>query len=81
LNVEGHFLYLTGRAALEALRYDPDLISALPESIAASYCGVGNPFSLGSVRQGVHVLDIGAVGTRLLPPCWSVQMEALWGST
>lgn len=53
------FKYPTGRAGLEALRYDPELIRPLPEVVAASYCGVGNPFSLGPVNAGDAVLDIG----------------------
>ncbi len=56
---EGLFRYPTGRAGLEALHYDPYLIRVLPESVAAAYCGVGNPFSLGPVHPGDIVLDIG----------------------
>ncbi|GMQ79875.1 MAG: hypothetical protein BMS9Abin03_322 [Thermodesulfobacteriota bacterium] len=56
---EGLFKYPTGRAGLEGLNYDPELIRALPDQVAASYCGVGNPFSLGPVHEGEAVLDIG----------------------
>ncbi len=56
---EGLFHYPTGRAGLEALRYDPKLIRALPEPVAAAYCGVGNPFTLGPIHSGEAVLDIG----------------------
>jgi len=56
---EGQFRYPTGRAGLEALGYDPELIQALPAAVAASYCGVGNPFSLGPLRAGEAVLDLG----------------------
>ena len=56
---EGLFRYPTGRAGLEALHYPPEVIKALPEKVAASYCGVGNPFSLGPVNRGEAVLDIG----------------------
>jgi len=56
---EGHFRYPTGRAGLEALNYDPEIIKALPETAVASYCGVGNPFTLGPVHEGESVLDIG----------------------
>ena len=58
-NPEGQFKYPTGRAGLEALGYDPGLIHALPEAVAASYCGTGNPFSLGSINESEAVLDIG----------------------
>ena len=56
---EGLFQYPTGRAGLEALDYDSELIQALPDSAVASYCGVGNPFTLGVIRKGDAVLDIG----------------------
>ncbi len=56
---EGSFMYPTGRAGLEGQNYDPEILKALPEEILASYCGVGNPFSLGSLHKGEAVLDIG----------------------
>jgi SAM-dependent methyltransferase len=56
---DGFFRYPTGRAGLEALNYDPEIIQALPEAAVASYCGVGNPFTLGPVHEGESVLDIG----------------------
>lgn len=59
LNPEGNFRYPTGRKGLEEQKYDPKLINSLPESVAASYCGVGNPFSLGPIHHGAMVLDVG----------------------
>jgi arsenite methyltransferase len=56
---QGQFKYPTGRAGLEALKYDTALIDNLPEEVTASYCGVGNPFSLGAVHGGDAVLDVG----------------------
>ena len=56
---EGRFSYPTGRAGLEGQNYDPEILNALPEDVLASYCGVGNPFSLGPVNKGEAVLDIG----------------------
>lgn len=56
---EGLFKYPTGQAGLKALQYDSAQIEALPDAVAAFYCGVGNPFSLGSVNEGESVLDIG----------------------
>lgn len=58
-NAQGQFRYSTGRAGLDGLKYDPELIESLPEDVQASYCGVGNPFSLGEIRAGDTVLDIG----------------------
>jgi arsenite methyltransferase len=56
---QGQFKYPTGRAGLETLKYDAALINSLPDDVTASYCGVGNPFSLGAIRKGDAVLDIG----------------------
>lgn len=56
---EGLFQYKTGRAGLDLLNYDPEIINALPDSALASYCGVGNPFGLGPIQEGEEVLDIG----------------------
>jgi SAM-dependent methyltransferase len=62
VNPEGLFRYPTGRAGLEALNYDPGIVRTLPEAIVASYCGVGNPFTLGRIHKGETVLDIGCGG-------------------
>lgn len=56
---EGQFPYPTGRKGLEALKYDQDLIDRLPDAVASSFCGVGNPFSLGKINAGEHILDLG----------------------
>jgi hypothetical protein len=40
---EGQFEYPTGKKGLEALDYDEKLIGSLPDEVASSYCGVGNP--------------------------------------
>ena len=56
---EGLFRYPTGRAGLETLHYDPEILQTLPEQVTAAYCGVGNPFSLGPIYPGEAVLDIG----------------------
>lgn len=56
---EGQFKYPTGKKGLEALYYDKTMIDKLPDAVASSYCGVGNPFSLGKINTGEQVLDIG----------------------
>ena len=58
-STEGQFQYPTGEKGLEKLHYDKTLIDKLPDAVVASYCGVGNPFSLGKIHEGEHVLDIG----------------------
>jgi len=59
---QGLFKYPTGKAGLETLGYDPEILKSLPESVLDSFCGVGNPFSLGPVDRGGTVLDIGSGG-------------------
>lgn len=59
ISPEGLFKYPTGCAGLEGLKYDAEIIQNLPEAVAASYCGVGNPFSLGPIHEGEEVLDVG----------------------
>lgn len=56
---EGLFRYPTGRAGLDALHYDLKIVQSMPEHVAAAYCGVGNPFTLGPIRPGDTILDIG----------------------
>ena len=58
-NPEGLFKYPTGPTGLKALQYDPELLAKLPESVSAAYCGVGNPFSLGPIKKGDAVIDVG----------------------
>lgn len=53
------FRYPTGHEGLTTLKYDPGLLQALPAEVAASYCGVGNPFTLGPINAGDAVLDVG----------------------
>ncbi len=56
---EGQFKYPTGQKGLEELQYDKALIDGLPDAVISSYCGVGNPFSLGKISKGEQVLDVG----------------------
>lgn len=58
-NPEGQFNYPTGKQGLEKLNYESALIDKLPDEVAASFCGVGNPFSLGPINPGEQVLDLG----------------------
>ena len=59
ISPENLFKYPTGLAGLKALNYDPEIIQTLPEAVSASFCGVGNPFTLGQINEGEAVLDIG----------------------
>ena len=56
---EGQFKYPTGKKGLETLHYDRTMIENLPNAVASSYCGVGNPFSAAKIDKGEQVLDVG----------------------
>jgi arsenite methyltransferase len=49
-----------GSAVARELGYDQEMLDALPASVTESFAGVGNPLSLGEVRQGETVLDLGS---------------------
>lgn len=55
----GRFLYPTGREGAAKLGYDPAVLARAHPDLAASFCGVGNPFSLGGLLPGQSVLDVG----------------------
>ncbi len=40
--------------------YDPVFINEVPPALLKSFCGVGNPFSIGEIQPGSSVLDIGS---------------------
>lgn len=48
-----------GPDSAKALGYDPAEIDRLPPSLTESFCGVGNPLSLGDLAPGQRVLDLG----------------------
>ena len=54
------FHFNTGLAATEITEYDPELVNRIPESVVASFAGMGNPFSLGELSTGECVVDVGA---------------------
>jgi len=59
ISAEGKFQYPTGKDGAKALGYDPAIIESAHTRFFESSCGVGNPFSLGNIRPGAAVLDIG----------------------
>ena len=40
--------------------YEPVFINEAPPALINSFCGVGNPFSIGEIQPGKNVLDIGS---------------------
>jgi SAM-dependent methyltransferase len=53
------FHFHTGRPLAAMLGYDDAEVDLLPEATVQSFAGTGNPFSLGGLRPGETVLDIG----------------------
>jgi arsenite methyltransferase len=53
------FMFPTGRAWASDLGYPADLLARVPDASCESFAGVANPFSLGALRPGEDVLDIG----------------------
>jgi SAM-dependent methyltransferase len=73
------FHFHTGRPLAKLLGYADAWIDALPESTVASLAGTGNPFSLGDLLPGEHVVDVGAgagfdslIAARLVGPTGAV---------
>lgn len=53
------FHFHTGRRLARLLGYQEDWLEGVPEATIASFAGTGNPFSLGVLRAGEHVVDVG----------------------
>src|SRR6516162_5974953 len=58
----GAFHFHTGRPLARRLGYDDAIVNALPDSAVEAFAGVGNPFSLGALRAGERVVDLGSGG-------------------
>ena len=56
---DGYFKYKTGRVGAATLQYEQKLLEDIPDEIMQSFCGVGNPFTISSIKSGSTVLDIG----------------------
>lgn len=59
VNPEKGFHFHTGRRLAKILGYDDKLIGIVPEGSLNSFAGTGNPFSLGAIRPGERVVDVG----------------------
>jgi arsenite methyltransferase len=56
---ERDFIFPTGRAWAEDLRYPAEL-AAVPDAAVESFAGVANPWELGRLAPGERVLDLGS---------------------
>ena len=57
---ERGFHFHIGRKLLNMMDYKDEWLDGLPESAIESFAGTGNPFSLGEIKPGDHVVDIGS---------------------
>ena len=70
------FIFPTGRAWAKDLGYPRELLARVPEMAAQSFAGVANPFSLGRLKPGELVLDVGSgAGTDSLVAAQMVAPE------
>jgi arsenite methyltransferase len=53
------FHFLVGRPLAAVLGYEPRWLAEVPESSIESFAGTGNPFTLGILGPGEHVVDVG----------------------
>ena len=53
------FHFHTGRPLARLLDYKAEWLAAIPETAVESFAGTGNPFSLGAIKPGERVVDIG----------------------
>jgi arsenite methyltransferase len=53
------FHFHTGRPLARILEYADEWLIGIPESSIESFAGTGNPFSLGELRTGERVVDVG----------------------
>jgi len=60
LKPEQGFHFHTGRPLARILGYDDHWLEGIPERSIESFAGTGNPFSLGILRPGERVVDVGS---------------------
>ena len=62
VNPHGGFHFHTGRPLARRLGYDDAIVGELADNAVEAFAGVGNPFSLGALNPGEHVVDLGSGG-------------------
>jgi SAM-dependent methyltransferase len=56
------FHFHTGRTLAAIVGYEDEWLEGIPETAIESFAGTGNPFSLGPLRPGEQVVDVGSGG-------------------
>ena len=59
---QGSYHFHTGRPLARRLGYDDAIVVRMPDSAIEAFAGVGNPFSLGALKSGERVVDLGSGG-------------------
>lgn len=54
------FHFHTGRPLAKILGYTVSMLEGIPETSIEAFAGTGNPFAIGAIRSGEHVVDIGS---------------------
>ena len=54
------FHFHTGRRLARLLGYQDEWLAGVPEASIESFAGTGNPFSLGALKPGEKVVDVGS---------------------
>jgi SAM-dependent methyltransferase len=60
LNPAQGFHFHTGRRLAQLLGYQEAWLEGVPEAAIESFAGTGNPFSLGELKAGERVVDVGS---------------------
>ena len=58
----GSYHFHTGRPLSRRLGYDEAVVDKLPDNAVEAFAGVGNPFSMGALKSGERVVDLGSGG-------------------
>ena len=76
LDPQQGFHFHTGRRLAALLDYRDEWLEGIPEGTIESFAGTGNPFSLGGIRPGERVVDVGCgAGIDTLIAAWMVGPE------